>query len=383
MAINTDTTRVLVVGAGIAGPTLAVALHRLGHEVELAEVQSVWKPVGAGLTLMGPALRTLQTIGLIDPAVKRGAGLHRLVVGNERTEITATVELPQLNGPSYPSCVQLSRPAFHDVLAGSVRACGLKVRLDTTVDAIESHDEEVDVSFADGERRTYDLVVGADGAHSRIRALAFPELDPPRLTGQATWRAMVDRPPELGSTFEDGNLYMFYGPRNKALVIPTSERQLYIALVENVAERTRPADDALPEMIREQLVDYSGFLASLRDLITTPGQVTRRDLEVLLVPAPWHRGRILLIGDAAHTTTPHLASGAGIAIEDAVVLAEELAADGSIPAALDRFMRRRFERCRMVVENSERLGEWEQRPEPDADPVALTNASWAQLEDPV
>jgi 2-polyprenyl-6-methoxyphenol hydroxylase-like FAD-dependent oxidoreductase len=378
-----ESTRVLVVGAGIAGPTLAVALHRLGFEVELAEVQSVWEPVGAGLTLMGPALRTLQTIGLIDPAVERGAGLYRLAVGNERTEITDTAVLPRLNGPDYPPCVQLSRPAFHDLLAGSVRACDLKVRLGVTVDAIESHDDRVDVSFTDGEQCTYHLVVGADGAHSRIRALAFPELDPPRLTGQATWRAMVDRPPELGSTFEDGNLYMFYGPRNKTIVIPTSERQLYIALVENVAEHTRPADDALPEMIREQLVDYSGFLAVLRDLIKTPAQVTRRDLEVLLVPAPWHRGRVLLIGDAAHTTTPHLASGAGIAIEDAIVLAEELTVNGSVPAALDRFMRRRFERCQMVVENSERLGEWEQRPEPGADPIALTNASWEQLEDPI
>ena len=376
--------RVLVVGAGIAGPTLAVALNRLGVEVELAEIQQVWHPVGVGLTLMGPALRALRSVGLIDRAVADGAPLYRFAVGNERTEVTSVEELPRLNGPEYPSLVQLSRPAFHAILADAVRAAGIPVRLGVAVDSLRAGaGRGVEVRFSDGSGSRFDLVVGADGVHSRVRELVFPELPQPRFTGQAVWRAMVDRPEGLGSTFEAGTMYMFYGPRNKAGVVPTSARQLYIFLVQNIASRSHPDEAELPALLRDELVDYSGFVGVLRESITSPSQVVWRALEVLLAPAPWHRDGAVLIGDAAHTTTPHLASGAGIAIEDAIVLGEELGADAPLSTALDRFMTRRFERCQMVVENSARLGEWEQSAPPDADPIGLTSRSWALLAEPI
>lgn len=376
--------RVVVVGAGVAGPTLALALEHLGVEAELVEGQQVWRPVGVGLTLMGPALRALRTIGLIDRAVADGAPLYRFAVGNASTEVTSVEELPRLNGPEYPALVQLSRPAFHGILADAVRDAGIPVRLGVTVDEIRrGADGQVDVRFSDGQQAQCDLVVGADGVHSRVRALVFPGLTKPRFTGQAVWRAMVDRPEGFASIFEEGTMYMFYGPRNKAGVIPTTSGQLYIFLVQNIESRSHPPAERLPELLRSQLADYGGFLVVLRDRIRDPSQVVWRALEVLLVPPPWHRGRAVLIGDAAHTTTPHLASGAGIAIEDAIVLAEELGARDELGAALASFMKRRFERCRMVVENSVQLGEWEKHAPADADPVGLTSRSWAQLAEAV
>jgi 2-polyprenyl-6-methoxyphenol hydroxylase-like FAD-dependent oxidoreductase len=376
--------RVVIVGAGVAGPTLALALHRLGIEAELVEGQQVWGPVGVGLTLMGPALRALRTIGLLDRAVADGAPLSRFAVGNASTEVTSVEELPRLNGPEYPSLVQLSRPAFHTILADAVRAAGLPVRLGVTVDAIRPDEAgELEVRLSDGERTRCDLVVGADGVHSQVRALMFPEVPKPRFTGQAVWRAMVDRPDGFASIFEEGTMYMFYGPDNKAGVVPTSSRQLYIFLVQNIDGRSRPPTERLPELLRAQLDGYGGFLGVLRDRITSPSQVVWRALEVLLVPPPWYRGSVVLIGDAAHTTTPHLASGAGIAIEDAIVLADELSSHERLGEALDAFMARRYERCRMVVENSARLGEWEKHAPPDADPVGLTSSSWAALALPV
>ncbi len=380
---TSPTRRALVVGAGIAGSTLAVSLERQGFDVELAEIQDVWKPVGTGLTLLGPTLRALRTVGLIDRAVSEGAGLNRLVVGNERTEALTVSEPPRLNGPEYPAFVQLSRPAFHGILADAVWEAGIPVRLGVTVSTIEDGDGDVGVTFTNGDQASYDMVVGADGIHSTVRELTFPEAEPPHRTGQAVWRAMVDRSDGLDASVSLGAMYMFYGPRNKTLALPTSDHQVYIALVENLEDRTRPSAEQLPELLREHLSDYSGFLATLRDEIVEPSQVTWRELEVLLLPSPWYRGRVILIGDAAHATTPHLASGAGIAIEDAIVLAEELAPDGPVQAAFERFMTRRYERCRMVVENSEQLGEWEQRPVPDADPAGLIAHSWATLDEPI
>jgi 2-polyprenyl-6-methoxyphenol hydroxylase-like FAD-dependent oxidoreductase len=92
----------------------------------------------------------------------------------------------------------------------------------------------------------------------------------------------------------------------------------------------------------------------------------------VLLPAPWHKGRVLLIGDAAHATTPHLGQGAAQAVEDAVVLGDLLARGESPPQLMEHYMQRRYERCRFIAESSVKIGEWEQHPSPDADPMSLT-----------
>lgn len=108
-----------------------------------------------------------------------------------------------------------------------------------------------------------------------------------------------------------------------------------------------------------------------------------RPLEALRLPAPWHVGRVLLIGDAAHPTTPYLSSGAGIAVEDAIVLAEELASAGSVPEALESFQLRREARCRLVVESSIRIGELEQEGAPPEERSAIIDHALARLTEPI
>jgi 2-polyprenyl-6-methoxyphenol hydroxylase-like FAD-dependent oxidoreductase len=120
--------------------------------------------------------------------------------------------------------------------------------------------------------------------------------------------------------------------------------------------------------LRELMAPFSGLIGALRDGLSVKSSIIVRPLEAILLLRPWHRGRVLLIGDAVHATTPHLASGAGIAIEDALVLSEELGAPVSIEQALARFEERRWERCRLVVENSVQIGQMEQT---HADPGAL------------
>jgi 2-polyprenyl-6-methoxyphenol hydroxylase-like FAD-dependent oxidoreductase len=376
-------SRVLIVGGGIGGATLAIALAGHGVEVEIAEIQDEWRPVGVGLTLLGPALRALRTIGLIDRAVADGSGVLRLAIGDASSRIGHVSELPRLNGPQYPSAIQISRPAFHRILEEAARGRGVRVRTGISVAALHQAPDGITAELTDGSSCTVDLVVGADGVHSRVRMLLMGPEPAPQFTGQAVWRAMVPRPTEAPPGFEQGTLYMFFGSANKAGLLPVSPREIYVFLVQNTPQKVRPEDSALPALMREQLAEYSGFLGELRERIVEPAQVVYRSLEILLVPPPWHRGRAVLIGDAAHTTTPHLAHGGGLAIEDAVVLADLLTAAPSVEEALDQFTPRRWERCRMVVENSVQLGEWEKRPSPEADPAALTNASWAALAEPI
>ena len=109
-----------------------------------------------------------------------------------------------------------------------------------------------------------------------------------------------------------------------------------------------------PQRLYEAMEGFGGFIPQIRETVRTTNahSVNYRPLEVLLQPAPWYRGHVVLIGDAAHSTTPHLASGAGMAIEDGIVLTEEIQSQPTLTAALEKFMTRRFERCRLVIENS-------------------------------
>ena len=136
---------------------------------------------------------------------------------------------------------------------------------------------------------------------------------------------------------------------------------MFLFLVQPIRDGSRLPPDRMHLLLAEQLVDFSGsVMEHVRAHVTDPAKVDYRPMNAFLLPPPWHRGRVVVIGDAAHTTTPHLATGAGIAIEDAVVLAELLAGEGAVaghPRPLHRT--RRFARGKLVVDTAVKLGEME------------------------
>ena len=128
--------------------------------------------------------------------------------------------------------------------------------------------------------------------------------------------------------------------------------------------------------MRERLAEFGGPVAEVRDrFITDDASVVYRPVESLLVPAPWFRGRIVLVGDFAYATSPHVGQDAAMAIEDAIVLSEEVTSDAPLDEALERFMERRFVRCKLIWEVSRQIGQWEIDHDPDADFVGLTMQS--------
>lgn len=370
--------RTLIVGGGPAGLTLAIALRQRGVEVDLLELSRDWEVLGTGLSLGGAPLRALRTIGLAERCVAAGFGSTTLAIGNANSEIVQLIERPRLNGPEYPASLGIMRPALHRLLAGEVARCGAVVRLGITVRSLTQQARTVSASLSDGSSSEYDLVVGADGLRSAVRIMVFGDRERPRFTGQAVWRAMLHRPDVVNGPA------MFYGPRNKAGLTPVSQDEMYLFLVENVNTAKRPPGERLAELLRDQLVDYQGLVGELREQIIDDEQVDYRPLYSLLLSPPWYRGRVILIGDAAHSTTPHLAAGAGLAIEDAIVLAELLEVGIPVPDALAAFMDRRYDRCRTIVESSLQLGEWEKEPGcPAADPVGVSRRAWAVLAQPI
>jgi 2-polyprenyl-6-methoxyphenol hydroxylase-like FAD-dependent oxidoreductase len=372
---------VLIVGGGPAGLTAATALRNAGFEAELVEVNQELRPLGSGLTMIGPTLRALSQadVEALEKCIAQGSGHPGMIFGNADGETLQRMELPQIAGERFPGGFGITRPVFWGILAEMADKAGAPIRLNTTVTSIAQHEDDVEVELSDGTRQTYDLVIGADGLHSAVRELVFPDAPPPYFNGQTVWRAMIPRPPDLAD-----DMGMYYGPRNKAGCNPVSDSEAYVFLVENARRSPRPPREQWPELIREQLSEYGGVIGWARERMTDPEKIDCRPLQVFLMPSPWYRGRVLLIGDAAHATTPHLAMGAGIAIEDGVVLAEELAAHDTVEEALSAFMVRRFERCRIVVENSAQLGAWEQDPSvPPSEHARLSDESFAAMAAPI
>jgi 2-polyprenyl-6-methoxyphenol hydroxylase-like FAD-dependent oxidoreductase len=337
--------KVLIVGAGIAGMTLAIGLKRAGIYADLVEIQPDWTGLGTGISLQGPALRALRTLGVLDRCIERGFGYSCFKSCDVNGNVTGTVELPRLLGPDYPATIGIMRQALHSVLQETLTEAKVPVRLGVTVSSLQQSGN-IEVQFTDGSRERYDLVVGTDGAQSKIRELVFGPQFKLQYTGQVNWRATVSRPAEVQAR------HSFYGPRNKAGFNPVSAKQMYIYLVQNARDYPRVQQEQLPEKMREQLADFDGLLAAAREEISDPEQVLYRPVTSFLLPPPWYRDRVIVLGDAAHTTTPHLASGAGIAIEDSIVLALLLQSEQPLARVLENFMARRYERCRMVVENS-------------------------------
>ena len=205
---------------------------------------------------------------------------------------------------------------LHRILAAATRASGAAVRLGVSVAAVEQAGDAVSVGFTDGTSASYDLVVGADGIHSRLRAMLFPDAPKPAFTGQGCWRAVVPRPADIDCA------HVYVGGPVKAGITPVSQDEMYLFLLQHVPDNPRMPEERWPELLAEQLRGFGGALGAVRDSLDASAQINYRPLEKLLLPPPWHRGRVILIGDAAHATTPHLASGAGLAVEDALVLGE-------------------------------------------------------------
>jgi 2-polyprenyl-6-methoxyphenol hydroxylase-like FAD-dependent oxidoreductase len=361
---------VLVVGGGIGGLCTAVSLRRRGVEVRVVEINPRWDVYGVGIIQPGNALRALGELGLAAECLRQGFGFpgHQFF-DRDGNVLTPPFDFPLPPGAPGPAVNGITRPRLHRILQDAVLASGAQVDTGVTVSSLVQAGEHVDVELSDGTSGAYDLVVGADGINSLVRSMVFgPELRA-QYIGQVCWRYNIPRPPEVD------RLRMYVGSRGKAGLVPLAEDLMYTLLIEKPPEGAplKLPTEGIAAVYRERLAEYGGPIGEIRDrFITDDAAVVYRPVEAIIVPAPWYRGRVLLIGDAAHATSPHVGQGAAQAVEDAVVLGEEVERGGPVEEVLDRFMARRFERCKLVVEGSRQISEWEQAGDEHADFEGVT-----------
>jgi 2-polyprenyl-6-methoxyphenol hydroxylase-like FAD-dependent oxidoreductase len=347
---------VLVIGAGAAGTATAILLAEKGVSVDLVDVKPDVGALGSGVTLQGNALRVFRQLGVWDTIAEKGYAFDSLGIRAPDPSGTLVAELPdaRTGGPDLPATVGMYRPDLARILVDRATEAGAKVRFNTTPTALVQDADGVDVTFADGSSGRYDLVVGADGVRSWTRAALGIELET-RSTGMGIWRTFVRRPASVTRTD-----LIYGGPCFIAGYCPTGETTMYAYLVEKAQDRTGLTPDESLAVMRQLSEAYHGPWDEIRESLTDPSTVNYTWFEEHVLPAPWHRGRTVVIGDAAHTCPPTLAQGAAQALEDAAVLGELLLSHDALTEELWReFEARRIPRATEVVEASVQLAQWQ------------------------
>jgi 2-polyprenyl-6-methoxyphenol hydroxylase-like FAD-dependent oxidoreductase len=359
---------VLIVGGGIGGLSAAIGLGRAGIRTEIVEIKNSWAVHGVGIIQPGNAIRAYKALGVADRCIQRGFVYARQRHYDADGNMIGERLMPPIEGLDIVGHCGIPRPVLQEILVSAATDAGACIRMGVTVAALNDGRSGIEVDFTDGSFGRYDLVIGADGTYSNIREMVFGDIYQPRFSGQGCWRFSTEKPREMDWSCG------FHGP-NKAGLIPLTHDTMYMFLTTSEPGNPWMPDDRLHDLMRERLNGHRGLAGEIRERIRNPESVVYKPLETVLVPRPWYRGRVLLIGDAVHTTTPHHAQGAAMAVEDAVVLSELLRRDDDLDDLLEQFMDRRWSRCRLVVEASVQVGEWEQHPTPTSvtDAIALSS----------
>lgn len=376
----TAVSKVAIAGSGVAGLAAAIQLAKAGVEVDVFEAKPDLSGLGSGISLQGNALRCFDALGAwadIHDAGYAFEGLNLRAPGPD-APIVASLPDVKTGGPDYPAAMGMPRAELASILLTHAQAAGVNVVFGAKVTAIvASAPDFVEVFVDGGSAGAYDLLIGADGLHSTVRGLIGIETKP-EPNGMGIWRTFVSRPAEV----ERSELY-YGGPVYIAGYTPTGEDSMYAFLVEKAQDRFGHSDEEATRIMLEESRAYAGPWDSIRADLEKGAHANYTWFTRHIVDAPWNRGRVVIIGDAAHSCPPTIAQGAAQGLEDAVVLTELLVAADTVDEALwDEFHRRRLPRATAVVEASSQLAQWQIDGDRDADAGGLIFGIAKQMAQP-
>jgi 2-polyprenyl-6-methoxyphenol hydroxylase-like FAD-dependent oxidoreductase len=342
--------RVLIVGGGIGGLTLAIGLHRVGAQIELIEQAPAFEQVGAGITIQANANAVLQALG-VQLAAEDILSIGKFQMLNKKHVPIVTGDTDDLDIPFRS--VNIHRADLHTNLLRA--ADGISLRAGLAFRDLTVHEDSVEVTLSNGGTEQYDIVVGADGIHSSVRkALLGEEGCATRYSGQTCWRFACAAP---GKTPNITTERWRNGQRIGA--VPLSRGRIYIYMVQSAEPGTSSPQSSDLKQLQSRFGNWHEDVDKILFSIDESVQINHRDLHEH-EQIHFGKGRVILIGDAAHAMTPNLGQGAGMAIEDAGVftLLWKQGAD-NIPALLAQ---ERTKRIRSIMKTSWQIGQmthWE------------------------
>jgi 2-polyprenyl-6-methoxyphenol hydroxylase-like FAD-dependent oxidoreductase len=327
--------RFLIVGAGLAGLSLARALGQAGLAPQVIEREASWGVAGTGIYLPANGVRALRTLGLEGAVAARGTRIPRQRLLDHRGRLLTDIDLHRLWEGVGP-CLALPRTELHQILRE-----GVPVQLGRTIRSLEHLDGPVQVGFDDGSGGEFDLVVGADGLRSSVRRLAV-DPRPPVPVGQHSWRFLAACPPQV-TTWT-----VLLGQGTSFLTVPVGQGLVYCyadLTTDNLASDHLDRDPI--GRLRQRFAGFAAPVPGLLDQLQDPARVHVAPIEQVAA-AGWGRGAVVLVGDAAHGMSPNMAQGAALAFEDALVLAACLHDAATLTDAVAALVARRNRRTGWV-----------------------------------
>lgn len=370
-------SKALIVGGGIAGLAAAIALSRVGVQCDLVEIADA--PLGASLGVSGRAAEALDELGVYEKCAASSRPFTPDTTVVHQWDAAGNLISPGPNRPPWPgakTALGVYRPDFLRILSEEAARLGANIQIGHTVKTMEERSDATFVTFTNGDERSYDMVVGADGINSATREMLFPDGPKPEFAGQMSIRWMAPGPFLEGEGWYRGSVGrvgFYYVPQG----------MVYVPAVISSPEPTWLEKEQVHALFERLLDSYTAApMVELKRRLTPDADLIYRPYHWILLDQPWHKGRTLLIGDAAHATTSHMGMGGGMALEDAVVLGQCIAMATTLPEAFEAFMARRFERVRTVVETSVGLSKLEQAHAPPGENMALMGKAFAILSQP-
>lgn len=344
---------VLIAGGGIGGLTLGVALRRAGFSVRIFERANELRPVGAGITMQANAMQAFRMIGLDTAVAAAGHVMKRGSIRDQHGRSLGTMLVSEMAEELGAPMIAIHRARLQEVL---LQALGPEpLTLGARVESFRDEAEGVFARLSDGTEVRGDLLVGADGLRSTVRARLLNDGEP-RYAGYTSWRGVCEVPgvADPSSTSES------WGPGRRFGIVPIDHGRTYWFATANAPQGGTDSGDTRAELAAR----FAGWHEPIRALIESTAReaIVRTDIQDRPPVSQWVRGRVALLGDAAHPMTPNMGQGGGQAVEDAVVLARCLATEAELPAALARYQALRVPRANGFVVQSHRFGQltqWE------------------------
>ncbi|TPE44902.1 FAD-dependent monooxygenase [Pontibacter mangrovi] len=342
--------KAIVIGGGIGGLCTALALQKAGIATTAYEAAPKIRGLGAGVALAANAMQGLARLGVAEEVVARGKQLEALVIFDEHGKVISNMDTRSLSNKYGINNFVVHRADLHEVLCNHLNPGSLV--LGKRCEEVRQEGEQVTALFTDGSSDTADLLVAADGISSVVRQQLAPA-SVPRYAGYTCWRAVVDNP---GVDINNMISAETWAPAGRVGIAPLQGDKIYWYACINAPQR----DEKMRHMTPEKLARHFEKVHSPVEMLlasTAPDQLIWNDIADLKPLKHFVFGRVVLLGDAAHATTPNMGQGACQAIEDAVVLAQCLQQEPDLAKALTKYEKRRMPRTAKVIELSRRLGE--------------------------
>jgi len=340
--------KILIVGGGIAGLTTALALERIHLDYYLLEAVPEVKALGAGITLAGNAMKVLEQLGVATAVQQQGEVLTSMIIQDNHGKEISVLDTEKLNREYGMYNVAIHRGALHEVLLHQVDPA----KIITGKKAIQYKEDKEGVTlfFDDGSTLEGTAVIMADGIHSAIRKQLIPDSQP-RYSGYTCWRGVTANQWSL-----QGKAYETWGPAGRFGYVSIGQNLIYWFACKNASYK----DERMKNITIDELADnFKDYRQPIRSMILQTAQehLIWSDIIDLKPTSRYAFNNLVLIGDAAHATTPNLGQGACMAIEDAWILADEIQRHpDSLSSAFKAFEVRRVDRVNFIVNTSYRLG---------------------------